>query len=75
MTIGILGGIMIPRKPAEATVASANRSLYPSSIIMGRIIEPIAATVAAEEPEIAPKNADAMNAAMAKPPGSQPKKR
>ena len=35
-------------------------------------MDPIAATVAGEDPEIAPKRAQAKNVTMASPPGSQP---
>jgi hypothetical protein len=45
---------------------------YPSSFIEGIMIDPMAATVAGAEPEMAPKNAQARKETTARPPGSQP---
>ena len=51
---GILGGIITPRPPATATIAAEKSLSYPSSIRIGIVILPTAATVAGPEPEIAP---------------------
>ncbi len=72
VTIGILGGIIVPRKPATEHVVTAKRLSYPASIMEGTKIEPIAITVAVAEPEIAPMNAEATNATIASPPGRPP---
>ena len=62
----IAGGIRVPRVPPVACIAAANDGLYPSSTILGYIIDPIAAVVAKDEPEIAPKNAQATKLIIAK---------
>ncbi len=72
MTMGMLGGIIMPRNPADATVARENFSGYPSLSMAGTMIDPMAATVAEAEPEIAPKKAEDKNTTIASPPGSQP---
>ena len=54
MINGILGGIITPRPPATATIAAEKSLSYPSSIRIGIVILPTAATVAGAEPEIAP---------------------
>ena len=58
-TIGTLGGIKMPRYPAADDKAVAYSRLYPFLIISGTIRPPIAATAAAADPDIAPKNAQA----------------
>ncbi|GEM79087.1 hypothetical protein VSU01S_13320 [Vibrio superstes NBRC 103154] len=60
MINGILGGIITPIIPAEAVRAEEKSFLYPCCVIEGIMFEPIAATVAGAEPEIAAKNIDAM---------------
>lgn len=56
-TIGMLGGIIIPKEADEALIAAASSPLYPTSFIDSVMIPPIAAAVAGAEPEIAPKKA------------------
>ena len=63
----------MPSEPAAVTTPTENFSSYLAFIRAGIMIEPIAATVAGEEPEIAAKNAHAAVAAIARPPGSGPK--
>src|SRR5699024_12729321 len=67
-TKGILGGMIIPRAPADTITAVANFLSYPSATIAGINIPPIAATVAGPEPEIAAKNMLVRIAAIANPP-------
>ena len=73
-TIGIEGGMRMPSEPAAVTIPTENFSSYFAFIRAGIMIEPIAATVAGDDPEIAAKNAHAAVAAIARPPGSRPKK-
>src|SRR5699024_5587707 len=72
ITKGILGGINTPIEPAEAVIAAANPLSYFFSFIEGIIKEPIAATVAGPEPEIAAKNILANTVTIAKPPAIKP---
>src|SRR5690625_593644 len=72
ITNGILGGINTPIEPAEAVIAAANPGLYLFSFIEGIINEPIAATVAGPEPEIAAKNMLANTVTIANPPVIKP---
>ena len=72
MIMGILGGIMIPKKPALATVASEKGSGYPFRVSSGIKIAPMAEHVAAAEPQIAPKKAEATKVTIASPPGNHP---
>ena len=55
ITNGILSGISTPIEPAETVIATANPPLYLGSFIEGIINDPIAATVAGPESEIAAK--------------------
>ncbi len=61
MINGTLGGIKIPNVPPAATSPKEYFLSYPAASIAGIIIEPIAAAVAGEEPEIAAKIAQAKN--------------
>src|SRR5699024_3949655 len=72
ITNGILGGINTPIDPAEAVIAAANPGLYCRSYIDGIIKDPIAATVAGTELEIAAKNVLANTVTIAKPPVINP---
>ncbi len=67
-TITILGGISIPNAPPDAATADEKPFPYPLSIIAGIITEPIAATVAGPDPEIAAKKAQAAIVTVANPP-------
>jgi hypothetical protein len=71
-TNGILGGIMTPIAPAEAVNAAANPLPYFSLSIAGIINDPIAATVAGPDPEIAAKNIQVSTVTIAKPPIIKP---
>ena len=51
---GMLGGMMTPRLPATAIIATQNFFSYPRRSRMGRVMLPTAATVATPEPEMAP---------------------
>ena len=72
ITMGMLGGIMTPSAPAEASRPVAHFRSYPISASMGIMRPPMAATVAGAEPDTAPKNRQESTAAMACPPGSLP---
>src|SRR5699024_6203205 len=72
MTNGILGGISTPIEPAEAVIAAANPLLYLFSLMEGIINDPIAATVAGPEPDIAAKNMLANTVTIARPPEINP---
>ena len=62
------GGIRIPRVPALVMTPAAKLSGYPALTMPTMTIEPIAATVAGEDPETAAKIMHAMTEAMAIPP-------
>ncbi|GHU25789.1 hypothetical protein AGMMS50256_01140 [Betaproteobacteria bacterium] len=66
--MAILGGIISPNCPQQAWVEAANGLSYPSRIMAGIMMLPIAATVAADEPDIAAKKAEVMIVATASPP-------
>src|SRR5699024_8081966 len=72
ITNGILGGINTPIEPAEAVIAAAKPGLYLCSFIAGIIKEPIAATVAGPDPDIAAKNILASTVTIASPPVIKP---
>src|SRR5690625_315164 len=74
ITNGILGGINTPMEPAEAAIAAAKPLLYFCSFIEGIINDPIAATVAGPDPEIAAKNILASTVTIANPPVIKPTK-
>src|SRR5664279_2351985 len=67
-TIGIDGGIRMPREPEVVMTPAPKRFGKPCATIAGRITEPIATTVAGDEPEIAANSAQASTAASASPP-------
>lgn len=70
----MLGGMMQPIVPAEEMTAAAKSGLYFFSTIIGTMKEPMAETVAAAEPEIAPKNMQATTVTIARPPVMKPTK-
>jgi len=72
MTIGILGGMIIPKIPDAATSATEKFLSYPFSSMAGIIIEPMEATVAGADPDIAPKNMHVTTVTIAKPPVNCP---
>ncbi len=67
-TITIDGGTRMPRAPLVVITPAANRFGNPRWTISGRMIEPIAATVATDDPEMAANRAQAMMPASARPP-------
>src|SRR4029079_17147842 len=71
-TIGIDGGIRMPSEPDVVITPAPNRFGKPCATIAGRITEPIATTVAGEEPEIAANHAHAPTPESARPPYQWP---
>src|SRR6478752_3264969 len=67
-TIGIDGGMRIPSEPEVVITPAPNFLGNPCATIAGRITDPIATTVAGDEPEIAANSAHASTAASARPP-------
>ena len=61
------GGMRMPSAPEVVMTPAPNRLGKPCATIAGRMIEPIATTVAGDEPEIAANNAQAMHAGEAQP--------
>src|SRR5699024_10827469 len=68
----ILGGIMIPKLPADCINPIAKFHEYPSLPNVGIMNPPIAATVAGLEPESAAKNIDDITSAISHPPVDHP---
>ena len=73
-TIGMLGGMRIPSRPATETRPPTYLRGYPRFTISGVMIEPIAETVATDDPEMAPKMAEAPRSVAPMPPLSRPVK-
>src|SRR5512139_2241845 len=71
-TIGIDGGIRMPSDPDVVMTPAPNRFGKPCATMAGRITEPIATTVAGEEPEIAANSAHATTPDSARPPYQWP---
>ncbi len=69
MTIGMLGGMRIPRHPPAAREPKRVGSSYPRDLISGMATVPIAMAVAVEEPEMAAKMAHPTIFECNKPPG------
>ena len=67
-TITTDGGTNIPRAPLVVMTPAENRLGKPRRTISGMMMEPMAATVATDEPEMAAKSAQAMMPARASPP-------
>ena len=68
VTKGIDGGMTNPVVPAAAIRPTANRLSYPSLIMAGIMIDPMATTVAGADPEMAEKNMLARIVTMPRPP-------
>ena len=66
------GGIKIPKVPALHMTPAAKSLLYPTFVMAAMTIEPIATTVAGEEPERAANIMHANTPAIAKPPWKWP---
>src|SRR5699024_2295228 len=71
-TKGILGGTIIPKLPDTAIKPAEYFKSYPSLVISGIIILPIAATVAMADPDTAPNSADVSMATIPKLPCTLP---
>ena len=72
MTSGTEGGMRMPRVPAVASVPVARRPEYPWRFISGKATPVMVAAVATDDPQIAPKAAEARTAAIARPPLKRP---
>src|SRR3954449_8336708 len=71
-TIGIDGGMRIPSEPEVVITPAPKRFGNPCATIAGRITEPIATTVAGDEPEMAANSAHATTPDKARPPYQWP---
>src|SRR5476649_2116082 len=65
----IEGGTRMPSAPDVVITPAPKRLGKPCSTIAGRMIEPIAATVATLEPQMAANSAQAVTPAKPRPPG------
>ncbi len=74
ITMGMEGGITTPNPPDEAVIAEAYPLSYPRFIIAGIMSIPTAAVVAGPDPDMAPKNMQAMTVAQEIPPVMGPAK-
>src|SRR5438477_7509521 len=72
ITITIDGGIRMPSAPEVVMTPAPNRLGKPCLTIAGRMIEPMATTVAGDEPETAANSAHAITPASARPPCQWP---
>src|SRR5512136_3156154 len=72
ITIAIDGGIRMPSAPDVVITPAPKRAGKPCLTIAGRMIEPIATTVAGEDPDTAAKSAQAMTPASPRPPCQWP---
>ncbi len=68
MTIGIDGGIRMPREPDVVITPAPKRLGKPCATSAGRMTDPIATTVAGLEPDTAANKAQAITPANARPP-------
>src|SRR5215218_7947855 len=68
ITITIEGGIRMPSAPDVVITPAPKRAGKPWRTIAGKMIEPIATTVAGDEPETAAKSAHATTPASPSPP-------
>ena len=68
MTITMEGGMRMPSAPEVVMIPAPNLFGNPALIIAGSRIEPIATTVAGEEPETAANSAQASTPARPRPP-------
>src|ERR671939_103854 len=71
-TMAIEGGMRIPRAPEVVTTPAPNWRGKPCASIDGRMTEPIATTVAGDDPDTAANSAQAMPAASPSPPYQWP---
>src|SRR6266540_5909363 len=71
-TIGMDGGIRIPSEPDVVITPAPKRLGNPCATMAGRITEPIATTVAGEEPDTAANSAQASTAPRPRPPYQWP---
>ena len=74
MIIGMLGGMIGPRAPAEATRPALVSLEYPAFTMDGSMMDPMAATVAGPEPVKAAKIAQLKTVTIPSPPGIQPRR-
>ena len=72
ITITIDGGIRMPSAPDVVMTPAPKRGGKPCRTIAGRMIEPIATTVAGELPETAANSAQAITPARPRPPAQWP---
>ena len=72
ITITIEGGIRMPSAPEVVITPAPKRAGKPCLTIAGRMIEPIATTVAGELPETAANSAQAITPASPRPPCQWP---
>src|SRR6056297_2192483 len=72
MIIGIDGGMTTPIPPPLAVNPAAKPRPYPSRIIAGIMIDPMAAAVAGPDPVIAANKVQAITVTVARPPGLLP---
>src|SRR5512132_2235663 len=72
ITITIDGGIRMPSAPDVVMMPAPKRAGKPCLIIAGRMIEPIATTVAGDDPDTAANSAQAMTPASPSPPCQWP---
>src|SRR5215211_87022 len=72
ITITIDGGIRMPSAPEVVMTPAPKRLGKPALIIAGRMIEPMATTVAGLEPDTAAKRAQAITPARPRPPCQWP---
>src|SRR2546421_13028690 len=68
ITMTIDGGMRMPRAPDVVITPAPNCLGKPWRTIAGRMIEPMATTVAGDEPDTAAKSAHAITPASARPP-------
>src|SRR4029079_7833460 len=69
-TIGIDGGIRMPSEPEVVMTPAPNRFGKPCATIAGRMTEPIATTVAGDEPDTAANSAPASPQDSTSPPAA-----
>src|SRR6188768_2014698 len=72
ITITIDGGMRMPSAPDVVMTPAPKRAGKPCLTIAGRMIEPMATTVAGELPDTAAKRAHAMTPARPRPPAQWP---
>src|SRR4030095_11593773 len=68
ITMTIDGGIRMPSAPDVVITPAPKRAGKPAFTIAGRMIEPMATTVAGDDPDTAANNAQAITPASPRPP-------